>query len=155
MGKAGPGDKAILFFATGFYSGYSPFAPGTAGSLVGVLFSFLLNGSPYYIPITLAILFVGVPLAGRAERILGQKDAKQIVVDEVAGQLVALTFAPQSLLAAGCGFLLFRLFDIWKPWPIRRLEKLPGGWGVMMDDAGAGIFALVFCQIILYSLHWG
>jgi len=144
----------VLFFATGFFSGYSPWAPGTAGSLVGVLVFCFIHDSPYYLPITLAVILVGIPIAGRAERILGQKDAKQIVIDEVAGQLVALYLAPLALLPVACGFLLFRLFDIWKPGPVGRLEKLPGGYGVMMDDVGAGIFALVFCQIIIYSLHW-
>jgi phosphatidylglycerophosphatase A len=155
MGKTDPVDKIILFFATAFYSGYSPKAPGTMGSLVGVLIFCLIHGSPYYVAITLAITLVGIPIAGRAEKLIGEKDARQIVIDEVAGQLIALYLVPLALVPVALGFGLFRLFDIWKPWPVGRMEKLPGGYGVMTDDVAAGIFALVFCRIILYSLHWG
>ena len=155
MEKPRASDGVVLFLATGLFSGYSPFAPGTAGSLVGVLMFCLAHDSPFYLPITMAVFLAGVPVAGRAEALFGQKDDKRIVIDEVAGQLIALYASPFALAPVACGFLLFRLFDIWKVWPIRRLEEMPGGMGVMMDDVAAGIFALVFCRIIIYSLGWG
>lgn len=148
-------DRVVLFLATGFHSGYSPFAPGTMGSVVGVLIFCLIYNSPFYIPITLAVTLAGIPIAGRAEQIFGNKDDKRIVIDEVAGQLIALYAVPFAVVPVALGFGLFRLFDIWKVWPIRRLEKMGGGFGVMMDDVAAGFFALVFCRIIIYSLHLG
>ncbi len=93
-----------------------------------------------------AITLVGIPLSTRAERLFGGKDSKQIVVDEIAGQLLALFMAPFTPVAVLGGFLLFRLFDIWKFGPIAMMEKLEGGAGVMLDDTAAGIFALVALQ---------
>ncbi len=155
MDKRGATDGAVLFLATGFYSGYSPFAPGTAGSLVGVGLFCLIHNSPFYVPITLAVVLAGVPASGRAETLFGKMDDKRIVIDEVAGQLIALYASPFAAAPVACGFLLFRLFDIWKVWPIRLFEKMRGGWGVMMDDVAAGFFALAFCRVIIYSFAWG
>jgi len=144
-------DHLVLFFSTGFYSGYSPVAPGTAGSVVGVGIFWLIHGLPawLYILITLAIVLIGIPLSTRAERLLGQKDAKPIVIDEIAGQLIALFMAPLTPVAVIGGFLLFRLFDIWKFGPMARLEKLPGGTGIMLDDVAAGLFALITLQLLI------
>lgn len=146
-------DKIVLFFAAGFGSGFSPKAPGTAGSLVGVLIFCIIHDSPYYVVITAVFLLAGIPLASRAEGLLGKKDAKQIVIDEIAGQLIALYAVPFAFWPILSGFLLFRLFDIWKVWPINRMERLPGGYGVMMDDVAAGFIALAILQTALYSLH--
>lgn len=147
-------DRLILFFATGFYAGHSPVAPGTAGSVVGVAAYFLLRplGWPAYAAVTLAITLAGIWISGRAETLLGQKDSKHIVIDEIAGQLIALFMAPSLWWVTLAGFGLFRLFDITKIWPISAFEKLKGGAGVMLDDVAAGLFALAALQIfLLYS----
>lgn len=148
------GDKVALFLATGFFSGYSPVAPGTAGSVVGVALFWLIHDLPawLYIVITVAIILIGIPLSTRAEQLLGQKDAKPIVIDEIAGQLIALFAAPFTPLAVAGGFLLFRLFDIWKFGPMAQLEKLPGGTGIMLDDVAAGLFALATLQLLLHAI---
>jgi phosphatidylglycerophosphatase A len=154
MEKRGAADEAVLFLATGFYSGYSPVAPGTAGSIMGVWLFCLIHDSPFYVPITLAVVLAGVAASGRAETLFGRKDDKRIVIDEVAGQLIALYASPFAAAPVAAGFLFFRLFDIWKVWPIRLFEKMRGGWGVMMDDVAAGFFALAFCRVIIYSFAW-
>jgi phosphatidylglycerophosphatase A len=136
-------DAGAKLVATGLGSGYSPFAPGTAGSIVGLLLFLPLVGRawPAQLAATAALTFVGVLAAGRVARGVGLKDPGLVVVDEVAGQWVtflALPFTPATALA---GFLLFRLMDIVKPWPARDLERLPGGFGIMADDVAAGIYA--------------
>lgn len=143
--------RLIVFFATGCYAGCSPVAPGTAGSVVGVAAYFLLRplGWPAYAAATLAVTLAGIWIAGRAETLFGQKDSKHIVIDEIAGQLIALFMAPPVWWAILAGFGLFRLFDIAKFWPISAFEKLKGGAGVMLDDVAAGLFALAALQIIL------
>jgi phosphatidylglycerophosphatase A len=147
-------DKFVLFLATGFGSGYSPIAPGTAGSIVGVAFFCLLHGSPTaYLAATVAFTLIGMPVSTRAEILLNEKDSKKIVIDEIAGQLIALYMAPFTLVAVLAGFALFRLFDVSKVWPVNRMEELPAGYGVMMDDIVAGFFALAILQIFLYYLN--
>ncbi len=147
-------DRLILFLATGFYSGYSPVAPGTAGSAVGVAAYFLLRplGWPAYIAVTLAVTLMGIWISGRAEALFGQKDCKHIVIDEIAGQLIALFMAPATWWGILSGFALFRLFDITKFWPISACEKLKGGAGVMLDDAAAGLLALLALQLIYLGI---
>jgi phosphatidylglycerophosphatase A len=142
--------------------GYIKYAPGTWGSLVGVLLyliwsvlvgaldlngysggavtavSFVVNGGAVGL-----VVAVGIWAAGQAAKLFGEKDPQKIVVDEVMGQLVTYLFIPfgsgwRLLLA---GFVLFRLFDIFKPYPIRRFETLPGGFGVCIDDIAAGVYA--------------
>lgn len=153
MPKSASG-RLVLFLATGFYSGYSPVAPGTAGSAVGVALFFLLRplGWPAYAAVTLAITLTGIWISGRAETLFGQKDCKHIVIDEIAGQLITLFMAPSVWWAALAGFGLFRLFDIVKFWPISAFEKLKGGAGVMLDDVAAGLLALAVLQIILLGI---
>jgi phosphatidylglycerophosphatase A len=144
-------DKVILFFASGCYSGYAPFASGTAGSLVGIAIYFLLRRLPLnlYAVLTAAILLVGVWLSFKAEAILGVKDSGVIVIDEIAGFLVTMFALPVSWTAVIGGFFLFRFYDVLKPFPIRSMEDhLPGGWGVMMDDILAGVYANITYQIL-------
>lgn len=147
----------ILFIAQGAYSGRSPFAPGTAGTVVGVLFYLLVRGlgPAWYLAAAAAVTVVGIWTAGRAEVLLGRKDAPSIVIDEIAGYLVAMFLAPSGWGFIVAGFFLFRFFDIVKPWPLRRLEDLHGGFGVMLDDIGAGIYTNVFLQIIWRLLGSG
>ena len=147
-------DHIVLFLATGFYSGYSRFAPGTAGSVVGVAAYFLLRplGWPVYATVTLTVTLLGIWISGRAETLFGQKDCKHIVIDEIAGQLIALFMAPGVWWAVLAGFGLFRLFDIAKFWPISAFEKLKGGAGIMLDDVAAGLFAAAILQVILLTI---
>jgi len=151
MKKSAIADNAVLFFATGFGSGYSPVAPGTAGSMVGVaVYCLIYKLHPAsYLAITVAITLVGIPLSTRAEQLFGGKDSKQIVIDEVAGQLIALFMVPFSVPAVAGGFLLFRFFDIWKFGPVAMMEKLDGGAGVMLDDVAAGLLALAVLQMAI------
>jgi phosphatidylglycerophosphatase A len=142
-------DAVSRVVATGFGSGYSPFAPGTAGSLVGLLLFLPLAGLawPAQLAAVVSVTLVGVLAAGRVARLLGRKDPGLVVVDEVAGQwitLVALPFTPVTALA---GFVLFRAMDIVKPWPARDLERLPGGLGIMADDVAAGIYAHLLLRV--------
>ncbi len=144
-------DRLVLFLATGFYSGYSPIAPGTAGSIVGVgLYLLLLKaGWIAYALVTLAITLIGIWVSGKAEAHFGNKDSKYIVIDEIAGQLITLFMVPAAPLGIAAGFLLFRFFDIAKFWPMSAFEKLEGGAGVMLDDVAAGFLALGVMQLAL------
>jgi phosphatidylglycerophosphatase A len=150
-----PATPAVLL-ATWFGCGYAPVAPGTAGSAAAVLIAMALARwgglSPVHFALMGAALFLpAVWAAGKAEEAFARKDPGQVVVDEVLGQWIALagarTLVPESWLAA---FLLFRIFDIWKPWPVRRLERLPGGWGINADDAMAGVYA----ALVLLLAGW-
>lgn len=147
--------KLILLAATGGGVGYSPVAPGTAGSLVGLaLYAGLARTPPLVFALVLAaIAACAVGIAGRAEELLGRDDDPRIVIDEVAGMLVSLAALPARLDVALAGFALFRLFDIWKPPPLRRAEALPGGLGVVMDDLAAGLYANIAGQL-LWRVLW-
>jgi len=129
--------------ATGFGSGYSPVAPGTAGSLVGLALFWPLQrlGLGLQGIVVVAAFVLGVVVAGDVARRLGRKDPGIVVVDEVVGMWVSLLAVPFTPGAALAGFLVFRIMDVLKPFPARRLEGLPGGWGIMADDVMAGIYA--------------
>ncbi|MEN6559738.1 MAG: phosphatidylglycerophosphatase A [Acidobacteriota bacterium] len=138
--------------ATFFGLGLAPFAPGTvASAAAALLYRFFLRGlaAPLYALAVAAVFFGGVAVSGRYARELGRTDPGRIVVDEVCGQLVALAFLPAGWITVAVSFALFRFFDIIKPWPIRRLERLPGGWGIMADDVGAGLVAAVLARLVL------
>ena len=146
--------------ATGFGSGYSPIAPGTAGALVGCLMLWALQHFfPLYflgkmawvglLALILIFFFLGVKSANVLEAEWGH-DPSKIVVDEMVGVWTAMLFVPFNLLNLTVAFVLFRIFDIWKPLGIRRMEKLKGGWGVMMDDVLAGVYSLVVIHLWLY-----
>lgn len=145
-------DRGVLLLATGLGTGRSPYAPGTVGSLLGPLLirGCQQTGLPSVALLMFAIVFVliGIPICGRASKVLGVEDPGAVVYDEVAAFWVV--YLPQILKAepigvthAVLGFLLFRVFDITKPWPVRRLEHLPGGLGIMADDLAAGALAAV------------
>ena len=147
------GEKAVMFLATGFYVGNVPLAPGTLGSLIGLPLCFLLAGIQLPPAIILAVLFIGfaVWIAHAAEKTLKKKDPGCIVIDEVAGMVVTLIGLPFNLTTAVIGFIIFRILDILKPFPIRTLDKrLAGGIGIVADDVVAGIFANIFLRILLY-----
>lgn len=142
-----PLDYVALAVAT-FGVGYLPLIPGTFGSMVGVAIFLLLRVWPLQLAFIGAIIVLGIWAAFRTERLLGMKDPGKVVVDEVAGQMISLL--PLALLADGPWFVwvivsfnLFRLFDIFKPYPARRFEALPGGFGIMADDLVAGIYGAI------------
>ncbi len=150
----------IKVFATGFGSGYAPIASGTVGSFVGILlfgslFIFWTNNLSGLFSFQLLLLFLivlffvpGVWASKKLEKKWG-KDPSQIVIDEIVGQWVALLFIPFSISNLILSFFLFRVFDIWKPLGIRKLENLPHGWGIMSDDVLAGIYANLVLQLLL------
>jgi phosphatidylglycerophosphatase A len=146
------GEKCVILLATGCYAGYIPIASGTFGTLVAIPFCYLLSGLDPVQAILLLGLFTGfaVWMSGEAEKVFKKKDSGLIVIDEIAGLLVTLFLIPWSVKSVVIGFFLFRLFDIVKPFPIRRLEtKLPGGWGVVGDDVLAGIYANVVLRLAI------
>jgi phosphatidylglycerophosphatase A len=140
----------VLALATGAGSGYAPFAPGTFGSLVGLALWWALWGlrPGAYAAACGAAIGAGIWAADRAERIFGKHDDGRITIDEVAGMLLSLAWLPDRPEVGGVGFALFRLFDIWKPFPARNAERLPGGVGVMADDLAAGLYANLVGQLV-------
>jgi len=146
--------KPSYILATWFGCGLVPIAPGTAGSAAAIAIAYFLPIPPYAFAF-LAILItpLGIWAAGETAKQVGQEDPRLVVIDEVAGQWLtlaaALTINWKSLLFA---FLLFRLFDIFKPFPVNRLEALPGGLGIMADDLAAGLYAALVI-FVLGRLH--
>jgi len=144
-----------MFIATGAYSGYLPVAPGTWGSAAGVLLWLLasrLEAVSYYSVI--GVLFViGTFSAGAAEKIADQPDPGIVVIDEIVGQLIALSLAPKHPAAVLAAFVLFRFFDILKPFPAGWIDRhLHGGLGIMLDDVVAGLYALLALHLGLLLL---
>ena len=131
--------------ASVFGAGYAPVASGTVGSFVTVVAIWLLPLTPLRIAIALVVVtLIGIWSGSRVERLLGKKDPGVIVIDEVAGMLLSvILLQPRSLAVLVTAFLLFRLFDIWKPFPARESQALTGGMGVMVDDLIAGLYTLV------------
>jgi phosphatidylglycerophosphatase A len=148
--------KLILFLATGFYTGYTPLAPGTAGSVVGVLLAWgvtmpLERRSPLAALGLIAALFaLGCWLSERAERLLDRHDSSHIVIDEIVGMALTMYLCPAAgWMALGVGFALFRLFDVLKPEPAGLVDRrMRGGLAVMLDDVVAAIYA----NLVLHAL---
>lgn len=140
------------FLATGAYIGHLSGAPGTLGSLEGVLIVVALRGkgAPLYLVVLAAVVILGIWASGIAERDYGVIDDRRIVIDEIAGLLLAMLLLPVTFRTLALGFVLFRVYDIWKP--VSRLEKLPGGFGIMADDLLAGLMANLTVRAI--GLVW-
>ena len=141
----------VHFLAFGFGSGLSPFAPGTAGTLAAIPLYLLLVQLPFwgYVAVLLVMSLVGIWICGESSRRLGVHDHGGIVWDEFAGYLLTMLAAPAGWVWMVVGFCLFRLFDIWKPWPVRRVDReVSGGFGIMFDDILAGIYALLALQVL-------
>lgn len=141
------------FLAFGFGTGLSPYAPGTVGTLAGFPLYFLLRGlDPLVYFAVVALLYAaGVWFCDVAGKALGVPDHGGIVWDEIVAFLLVLPFAPQTLAGFGAAFLLFRLFDVWKPFPIRVIdERTHGGFGVMLDDLLAAGYAIVCLRALVY-----
>ncbi len=143
------------FFASGFGSGMSPIAPGTMGTIAAIPFWYLfatLLPTWGYIVMLIVTALIGIVICQKASDELGVHDHSGIVWDEFVGLWLTMLFAPVSWTAIILGFLIFRFFDVLKPWPIKVIDaQVGGGLGIMLDDILAGIFALITLQIVL---HW-
>ncbi len=142
-----------MFLATGFYSGKLPKCPGTWGSIAAFLPWFFMRNLPLtsYLSALGVIFIVGCMLAGSAEKILDVADAGPIVIDEFLGMFIALIAVPNHPVAWILAFFLFRLFDVLKPFPVSWFDqRIHGGFGIMMDDVVAGLYALASLQILLF-----
>lgn len=143
-----------LIVATFFGIGRIRIAPGTWTSLVVTTLVYLVPASvlsPVLLSlVTVMVFFAGIPAAAVCEKHFQKKDPRQCVIDEVAGQMVALWFLPHTVILFGAAFLLFRFFDILKPFPIKASEQVPHGIGIMLDDVLAGLYAMGVLQAVRY-----
>jgi phosphatidylglycerophosphatase A len=145
--------RLAVFISTVGYCGYFPVAPGTVGSAAGLIVYLLVwwTGSPLLEAGFIVALFAAGVWAGTiSERYFGGIDPGPIVMDEVVGMLITLAFIPVGWSGALAGFFLFRVFDVFKPWPARSLERLHGGLGVMADDAMAAVYANLSLRLLLW-----
>lgn len=146
-------NRLATLTATWFGCGYFPWGPGTAGSLAGLVIAVILErylglGRPALLVLIAALLWPAIWASTRTARLLNRQDPGLVVVDEVLGQWVTLLGAAgRNWKVFVTGFILFRLFDIWKPWPVRNFEKLPDGTGIVMDDLAAGLYAALILYI--------
>jgi phosphatidylglycerophosphatase A len=153
-------NRLCLIYASALYIGYIPGMPGTYGSLATVLVYFAVyhfSGRilpALHLSAVCLISLAGVLASAEVSRSTGKEDPSFVVIDEVAGQLLTFLFLPVSVLNLVLGFMLFRVFDIWKPFPIWKLESLGNGVGIMADDLLAGVYANVILQLMNF-LFWG
>lgn len=135
--------------ATVFYVGYIPFIPGTISSVLALLLYYSIKGSSFVVGlVTFACLVLGFLSAGKTEALLKKKDPRNIVIDEFSGMLIALFLLPPKAPYIAAAFFLFRFFDILKIPPMKRLEELKGGKGIMFDDIAAGLYTNLLLQIV-------
>ena len=148
--------RLATFLASGFGVGFIPVAPGTFGSALGVGIVWLLSltgiSQAWYAAVCVAVFLAGVPCSRRAAEAAGAKDPGWVVIDEIAAILFVFITVPFNLVTAILGFLVFRVFDIAKPYPIRLLEKLPHGWGIMTDDVAAGFYTGLILAILRLAI---
>jgi phosphatidylglycerophosphatase A len=149
------GPKLSLWLATCFNIGKLPLAPGTWGSVFALIlwFSIIDSIDKYtFFFLTIILFGLGVFISTIALRYYDHDDPQQIVIDEFVGQWITLLFVQKSIVLGLTGFILFRIFDIWKPWIIGKMDKISGGWGIMLDDVAAGIISLGFLH--LFRMTW-
>lgn len=148
------GSRLAQIIATFFYIGYVPIIPGTFGSLATFVPYFFLSYLtwPFYLAGIILVVAMGIWAAGNMEKTTKIIDPSFVVVDEVAGQLITLFLVPFSWPAMIAGFIIFRILDIIKPFPAGRAEKLPGGWGIMLDDVLVGVYGNLVLQLIFVVL---
>ena len=147
--------RLAVFIATVGYCGYFPIAPGTVGSAAGLLFYVLVwwaQSAAVEVGLILVLFAAGIWAGTTAERFFGGIDPGPIVVDEVVGMLITLAFIPVGWSGALAGFVLFRIFDVIKPYPAGRFERLHGGLGVMADDAMAAVYANISLRFVMWLL---
>jgi len=141
-------------FATGCYIGYLPLAPATFACGLSIpVWYFLVPYKAVYIALAFVLFFWGLIVSNDLSQTMG-KDPRPIVVDEYACFLLPLYFTPRHILPLAVSLVLFRFFDVVKPYPLRRLEKLPGGWGIMLDDLGAAVYTTVIVIFLKIILKW-
>jgi phosphatidylglycerophosphatase A len=141
--------KLKYLIATGIGSGYSPYVPGTVGSLLALLIFILFPLSSFiWLGISTAIFIIGIWASGIVEKDYG-KDPRIVVIDEFVGQWIALLFLPRTVWIYAAGFILFRILDIIKPFPANKVEKIHGGTGIMLDDLIAAVYANLALQLVL------
>ncbi|MDH3828396.1 MAG: phosphatidylglycerophosphatase A [Desulfobacterales bacterium] len=146
-------ERAVLFVATGFFIGTVPFAPGTFGTLIGLPVCFLLSRLNFLQSVICILVFIpfAIWIASAAEKILRQKDPGQIVIDEIVGLIITFVGLPFNLKTVLAGFIIFRVLDILKPFPIRTLEKrVGGGSGVVLDDVLAGVYGNLILRLVIF-----
>lgn len=144
-------EKSVMLLATGCFTGYIPFAPGTFGSIAGLPLCFLLSMTklPVAILFILIFIFFAIWISTRAEKILKQNDPGCIVIDEIAGIMVTFLGLPFNTISVVAGFAAFRFFDILKPFPVRSMErKFAGGTGIVLDDIAAGILSNLVLRLV-------
>ncbi len=149
--------KIVEFLATGFYVGRIRPAPGTWGTLVGIPFALLFKqGSPFfYMVASIALLFFAVEVAEVYEMVTGHHDTGEVVIDEIVGYVIALTWLPMTWQFFVAGFFVFRILDIWKPYPISVIDqKVRGGLGTILDDVAAGLLTNLILQIVYQKTDW-
>ncbi len=147
-------NKIIRSVSTVFGIGYLPLMPGTFASLAGLLLYLVIRHNIHlYLGITIFLLIAGLYVSGKAEKLFGKDDPGEIVIDELCGMLIVYLFIPFTLFNLITGFIIFRVLDIIKLYPISRLERLKGGWGIMLDDITAGIFANIMLQVANYVIY--
>jgi phosphatidylglycerophosphatase A len=145
----------IVLLATGFGAGYSPIASGTAGTLIAIPIYFFISAipSPIYEITLAAFFFLSIWISENAEIFFKRKDDGRIVIDEMMGFFITMLWIPKTARFIVIGFFLFRFFDILKPFPIRQLEKkIKGGFGVVLDDVLAGIYANIVLRLIYFFI---
>ena len=154
--KADMRGKTALVLSTWFGAGLVPRAPGTCGALAGLPLVLITRCfSPLYEALFLfAFVLLAIWSSERSYRLLGREDPSEVVIDEVAGYLLALFLLPSSWLTVSLGFLLFRIFDIWKPFPIKKIEVVKGGPGIVLDDLAAGLYANLIVRGMLLLLRY-
>jgi phosphatidylglycerophosphatase A len=162
MNKAGEimekrrGDAIVIMLATVFFFGYFPYAPGTAGALPGlaisVLMLYLKTPPAIYAVIVLVMIIASIPISTRAEKLFGVKDCRHIVLDEMVSVPITLFLIPLRPHFIMTAFVLNRLADIVKPPPAHQSQRLPGGWGIILDDVIAGIYANLAMQALVFIL---
>jgi phosphatidylglycerophosphatase A len=141
-------DSFVVLVLTFFYTGKTPKIPGTIGSLAGLLLFWALDGHPFVRGgVFAAFALCGVCLGARAEKIFRAKDPRPVVIDEVVGIFPAFILLPPDMVIISIGFVVYRFLDIFKPFPMRRLERLPAGWGIMADDVAGGILTAALMQL--------
>lgn len=156
-------DFVIKFIASGIFTGYSKFAPGTVGNFfVGIPVYLLIyylshyqsfiNPDICYFLSVISLTIIGIWICTQAEIIFKEKDSKKIVLDEIIGYLFCMFFIPANIFFIAIGFIICRVIDVWKPLGIRALQKLPGGYGVMLDDCAGCILTCVILHIIKVML---
>ncbi len=148
--------RFITLFASGLGTGFLPWAPGTWGSLVGIPLAYVLNtlpSKPLALLSLISFIFLAIWVSSEAEKMWQEKDFRKIVIDEVCGMSIALLFMPLTVPTILIAFIFFRFFDVTKLPPANFLERLPGGWGIVLDDVMAGLYAWAGLYLFLY-LGW-